>query len=101
MKYERLETEAPVMSYARGRFPIWWMMVAVAAVAMLLAWLDAVLVVALAGLAAVILLPVALAPSERRLDVALWAVAPLPAMGPVCLYASWVVAWCVLGHRPR
>jgi hypothetical protein len=76
-------------------------MAAVAAAAVTMAWIGVVEAIALVAMAAIALSPIPCAPPGHRLDVALWAIALLPAMGLVSLYASWVTAWCVLGHRPR
>ena len=93
--------EAPAMRLPRVRFKIWWLMLAVAIVAVLLAWLDVVNVIALTGMALVFIVLVAIAPRGRRLEVACWVVSLQPVLVVVYLYATWVTAWCVLGHRPR
>jgi hypothetical protein len=78
-----------------------WLMIAVAIVAVLFAWLDPASVVALVGMAVVFAVPVTMAQAERRIRVAAWVLSLYPLMVPVCLYTTWLTAWCVLGHRPR
>jgi len=89
------------MTKLRSRLRLWWLMVAVAFVAVLLKWLPAVAVVASVGIVLVVLIPVACSPPERRLAIATWTVTLHPVMVPVYLYATWATAWWVLGHRPR
>jgi hypothetical protein len=89
------------MSLPRPQFRIWWLMAGVAVVAMLLAWVHVDAVVAMAGMLLVVILPALLAPATRRLEAAAWAASLQPPVPLVYLYATWVVAWCVLGHRPR
>jgi hypothetical protein len=89
------------MTKLRSQLRIWWLMVAVAFVAVLLAWLPPEAVVASVGIVLVVLIPVACSPPELRPVVAIWAVALHPVMIPVYLYSAWATAWCVLGHRPR
>jgi hypothetical protein len=76
-------------------------MVAVAVIAVLFAWLDARAALALIGLALVVVIPVAIAPFERRLEAASWASSLQPAIVLLYLYTTWATAWCVLGHCPR
>jgi hypothetical protein len=78
-----------------------WLMNAVAIIAGLLAWLDLTSVVALVGLAAVFAVPVTITQPERRIRVAAWALSLYPLTVPVRHYATWLTAWCVLGHCPR
>lgn len=89
------------MRRPRVRFTIRRMMVAVAIVALLFAWLDVVGTIAVAGMILVALIPVALAAPGRRVGVAAWVLSLYPLMTPVSLYLTWLAAWCVLGHRPR
>jgi hypothetical protein len=83
------------------RFKIWWLMVVTAIVALLLAWLDVAVAVALMGMAVIAVVPVTCSSPKRRLIVTSWTLALYPVMIPVYLYLAWLTAWCVLGHRPR
>jgi hypothetical protein len=85
----------------RLQFRFFWLMIAVAIVAVLLAWLNPASVVALVGMAVVFTVPVAMAQAGRRIRAAAWVLSLYPLMVPVCLYTTWLTAWCVLGHRPR
>jgi hypothetical protein len=92
------------MRLTRVQFRIRWLMVAVAISAVLLFLLTRIhvlVVVAVTGMALVVVIPAALAPRGRRLEVAGWAASFQPFMVLVYLYATWITAWCVLGHRPR
>jgi hypothetical protein len=85
----------------RVRFRIWWIMVATAIVAVLLAWLNVAVALALVCMVLIAVVPVAYSSPKRRLLVASWVVALYPVMIPVYLYATGLTAWCVLGNRPR
>jgi hypothetical protein len=76
-------------------------MVAVAVIAVLLAWLNVWAAVALVGLYLVVIIPAAVAAPGHRLEAASWASSLQPAVVLFYLYATWATAWCVLGHRPR
>jgi hypothetical protein len=89
------------MRLSRAQFTIGRLMVAVAFIAVLLAWLDPRAAVALIGLGLVVIIPAAIAPSGRRIEIASWASALQPAIILLYLYATWITAWCALGHRPR
>ena len=75
-------------------------MAAVAAMAVPWSSRDPVIAIALTGMMLVSAIPIVLAPTGRRLDVASWVVALQPAIVVVYLYATLATAWCVLGHRP-
>ena len=83
------------------RLTIQRMMVAVAVIAVLLAWLGLGATFALVGLGLVVVIPAALASPGRRLEAASWASSFQPAVVLFYLYATWATAWCVLGHCPR
>ncbi len=89
------------MRLPRVQFTIGRLMVAVAVIAVLLAWLDVRAAFALVGLGLVVLIPAAIAPPGRRLEVASWASSLQPAVVLSYLYATWATAWCMLGHCPR
>jgi hypothetical protein len=89
------------MRLPRIQFTIRRLMVAVAIAALLLAWFHVCAVVAVAGMVLIVILPAVVAPPGRRLPVACWAASLQPLVPLVYLYATWVTAWCVLGHRPR
>jgi hypothetical protein len=61
------------VSAPRVRFRIWWLMVATAIIALLLARLGAVVGLALICMLIVIAVPVAWSPAKLRLVVAAWA----------------------------
>jgi hypothetical protein len=89
------------MKARRVRFTIGQLMIVVAVVAFLLVWRDVRVAFALVGLALVVIIPAAIAPSGRRLEVASWASSLQPAVLVSYMYATWLTAWCVLGHCPR
>ena len=89
------------MHLARARFRIGRLMTAVAVIAILLAWLEVRVALAIAGLSLVVIIPVAIAAPGRRLEAASWASSLQPAVVLFYLYATWATAWCVLGHCPR
>ena len=57
--------------------------------------------VAMVVVTGVIVLPILLAASGRRLRAAVWVSSIYPVLILSSLYATWLTAWCVLGHRPR
>jgi hypothetical protein len=69
----------------RVRFRIWWIMVATAIVAVLLAWLNVAVALALVCMVLIAVVPVAYSSPKRRLLVASWVVALYPVMIPVYL----------------
>jgi hypothetical protein len=83
------------------RFTIGRLMVAVAVIAVLLAWLGLWAAIALVGLGLIVIIPAAIASPGHRLEAASWASSLQPAVVLFYLYATWATAWCVLGHRPR
>jgi hypothetical protein len=83
------------------RFTIGRLMIAVAVIAVLLAWLGPWAAIALVGLGLAVILPAAIASPGHRLEAASWASSLQPAVVLFYLYATWATAWCVLGHRPR
>ncbi len=89
------------MRHPRVRFTIGRLMVAVAVAAGFLAWRDLRVALALIGLFLVVIVPAAIAPPRRRLEAASWGCLLQPAVVVLYLYATWVTAWCVLGHCPR
>jgi hypothetical protein len=89
------------MRLPRVRFTIGRLMLVVAVIAALLAWLDARAALALMGLILVLIIPAAIAPPGHRLEAASWASLLQPAVVLLYLYATWAMAWCVLGHCPR
>jgi hypothetical protein len=82
------------------RFTIGQLMVAVALIAVFLAWLGVWAAIALVGLGLVII-PTAVTSPGHPLESASWASSLQPAVVLFYLYATWATAWCVLGHRPR
>jgi hypothetical protein len=48
-----------------------------------------------------VFLPTVIAARGRRLHTAAWVVSLYPVLLLTSLYATWLTAWCVLGHRPR
>jgi hypothetical protein len=89
------------MRFHRIRYTIGQLMIAVAVIAVLLAWLDFRAAFALVGLGLAVIIPAAIAPPGRRLEAASWASSLQPVVVLFYLYATWVTAWCVLGHCPR
>ena len=70
------------MRFHRIRYTIGQLMIAVAVIAVLLAWLDVRAAFALVGLGRVVIIPAAIAPPGRRLEAASWAAAAAAAAGP-------------------
>ena len=89
------------MSSRRIQFTIGHLMLAVAASALLFVWQDVRAAFGLFVLGLVVIIPAAIAPPGRRLEAASWACSLQPAVVLSYLYATWVTAWCVLGHCPR
>ena len=83
------------------QFTIGRLMVGVAVIAVLLAWLDVGIAIALVGLGLVVIIPAVRAAPGSRLEAASWASSLQPAVVLFYLYATWATAWCVLGHPPR
>ena len=83
------------------QFTIGRLMIAVAVIAVLLAWLGVWATIALVGLGLVVIIPAAIASPGHRLEAASWASSLQPAVVLFYLYATWATAWCVLGHCPR
>jgi len=77
------------------------MLVAVAIIAVLFASLGIPAGIALAGLGLIVLMPALIATPGHRLEAASWASSLQPAIIVFYLYATWITAWCMLGHRPR
>ena len=77
------------------------LMAAVAIIALGCAWIDPVVVMALTGLFLVVVVPLCLVPYGRRGEIAAYVVSLYPLMLPLCLLATWLMAWLTLGHPPR
>jgi hypothetical protein len=100
-RYWHGENKEQAMRLPSVRITIGRLMVAVAVIAVLLAWLDVRAAIALVGLSFVVMIPAAIASPGHRLEAASWASSLQPAVVLSYLYATWITAWCVLGHRPR
>ena len=66
-----------------------------------LAGLFAVFGVIRAAVICVVVLPIPLAAPGHKLRAAVWVCSLYPVLILFSFYATWVTAWCVLGHRPR
>lgn len=76
-------------------------MLGVGLVAVLFAGLGVWEAIAVMSMTLIALTPVLLAPPGRRLTVSTWVASFYPVMTLFFLYATWMIAWGVLGHRPR
>jgi hypothetical protein len=88
------------MRLLRIRLTIGKVMVAIAAIAVALAIIDQVITYLAPTLAILISVYVIWTKPGRRLDIAAWVVALYAFVPPALLYATWLTAWLVLGHRP-
>ncbi len=84
-----------------ARYQLWQIMLAIAALAMLFAWLGVTSAVAVLIVAGVIGLPVVLAGPGRRIRALALVCSTYPLLWMGSLYATWFTARLVLGHRPR
>ncbi len=89
------------MRLPRVRFTFGRLMIAIASVAVLLAWLEIGVGLAVVGLSLVVIIPAAIASPGRRLEAASWGGSLQPVVVLFYLSATWATAWCVLGHCPR
>ncbi len=85
------------------RFRLWQIMAIAAVLAPLFAALafDAITTIAVLLIAGAMLGPVGAVRPGRRLGAAAWSASLYPLLPFVFLYATWLTAWIVLGHRPR
>lgn len=89
------------MRPAKTKYQLWQIMLAIAVLAGLFAVFGVVGTVAILVVISVVCLPILLAPSGRKLLAAEWVCSLYPLLILGSLYATWLTAWCVLGHRPR
>ncbi len=76
-------------------------MLAIAVCAGLFAAFGVTLGAAIGIVIGAIALSILMAPAGRRLWAAAWVFSLYPLLVLSSLYATWFIAWCVLGHRPR
>jgi hypothetical protein len=89
------------MRPSKTRYQLWQTMLAIAVLAVLFAAFGVTLGTAIGIVIGVIGLPILLAPAGRRLRAAAWVCSIYPLLVLASLYATWLTAWCVLGHPPR
>jgi hypothetical protein len=85
------------MRPTKARYQLWQVMLAIA----VLAGLFAVFGVAGAVVIGMIVLPILLAGPGRRVRTMVWISSIYPFLILSAFYATWLTAWCILGHRPR
>jgi hypothetical protein len=76
-------------------------MLAIAGLAGLFAVFGVIVATGVVIVVGVIVLPILLARPEGRLRAAVWVSSVYPFLILSSFYATWLTAWCVLGHRPR
>jgi hypothetical protein len=84
-----------------AKYKLWHIMLAIAAIAGLFAKYGVILTFGVLLAASACLLPICLARPGRRLRAAAWVCSLYPLFIIGSLYATWLAAWCVLGHQPR
>jgi hypothetical protein len=89
------------MRPTKARYQLWQIMLAIAVFAGLFAAFGVTLGAAIGIVIGAIVLPILLAPAGCRLRAAAWVFSLCPLLVLSSLYATWFIAWCVLGHRPR
>jgi hypothetical protein len=89
------------MQSTKARYQLWQIMLAIAVLAGLFAAYGVIWGTAIGIVIGVIVLPILLAPAGCRLRAAAWVIYFYPLLVLSSLYATWFIAWCVLGHRPR
>jgi hypothetical protein len=89
------------MRPAKTRYKLWHIMLAIAILAGLFAWIEPPAVVGMLIAISVVFLPIVMASPARRLGVAAWVCSLYPLLLLSSLYATWFTAWCILGYRPR
>jgi hypothetical protein len=84
----------------KARYQLWQIMLAIAVLAGLFAVFGVTGATAIVVLTGVLLTPILLAGSGRKLRAAAWVASLYPLFLLASLYATWFTAWLVLGHRP-
>jgi hypothetical protein len=100
-----LETivQEPVRSGMRPIRPtvqLWQVMLAIATLAGLFAVFGVTGTLAILIAVSVVFLPIVMASAGRKLRAAAWVCFVYPVLPVGSLYATWFIAWCVLGHQP-
>jgi hypothetical protein len=85
----------------KARYRLWQIMLAIAVLAGLFAALGVIGAVGIVVVSCVVFLPILLAAPGRRLRAAVWITSIYPYLILSSFYATWLAAWCALGHRPR
>lgn len=89
------------MRPSKTRYQLWQVMLAIAVLAGLFAAFGVIGAVQLVVVIGVPFLPIYLAPPGRRLRTLVWVSSIYPLLILSSFYATWLTAWCVLGHPPR
>lgn len=89
------------MRPTKVRYQLWQIMLAIAVLAGLFAAFGVTLGAAIGIVIGVLGLPILLAPAGRRRRAAEWVCSIYPLLVHASLYATWLTAWCILGHRPQ
>src|SRR6185437_7208112 len=87
------------MRPSKARYHLWQLMLTMAVLAVLFAafgWIAAVAIFMVA-----IVLPIPLAAPGCKLRAMVWVASIYPFLILSSLYATWLTAWCGLGHAPR
>ena len=84
-----------------SKYRLWQIMLAIAVFAGLFAAFGVVDAIGIVVTISVVVLPILLAGPRWKLRSAAWVFALYPLFCLGSLYATWLTAWCVLGHRPR
>ena len=85
----------------KARYQLWQIVLAIAVLAGLFAIFGVTGAVAFIVVIGVLLTPILLAGPGGGLRAAAWVASCYPLFVLASLYATWITAWLVLGHRPR
>ena len=89
------------MRPSKSRYQLWQIMLAIAVLAGLFAAFGVTGAVAIVVVTGVTVLPIPLAGPGRRIRAMVWITSIYPLLIIASFYATWLTAWCILGHRPR
>jgi hypothetical protein len=89
------------MKLTKAKYKLWDLMLVIAALAGLFAKYGVIFTFGTGAAASICLLPICFARPGQRLRAAAWVCSLYPLFIIGSLYATWLAAWCVLGHQPR
>jgi hypothetical protein len=89
------------MRTSKAKYRLWQIMLAIAVLAGLFAAFGVTFATTIVFMIGMISLPLLLAGPGRRVQAMVWISSTYPFLILTFLYATWLAAWCVLGHSPR